>query len=255
MENSKPTIGIRKWGTMPKKERSYGDEDIPRIPFMKLEKGINDVRIVTDFGVYYQARWKGPSSKRAYGDRIRTAYPTYDDCPVKNDLGIQPKERYIVIVIDRKDDELKLLDLSPLVQEQIETNLEVKNKRRPEGNKITPRDFDISIKFDPSAKKATGFYSVVAADTEPMLDSDLNIIKNIGGEEMLNKILSKQLICPKRETVIKKLKEIGWDGTPTVEENKDNALQEPSDEDYSFQRPAEAEEAVVENETAAAVNE
>ena len=95
---------------------------------MRLQPGINNVRIVTGIGTFYQVRWKGPNSKRSYGDKIRTSFPTYgDDCPVKKYLGLEGKERYMVIVIDRADGELKLLDVSSLTAESIETNLEVKN--------------------------------------------------------------------------------------------------------------------------------
>lgn len=244
-QETKPSVGIRPWGTTPKKTRRF-DDDIPRLNYMRLQPGINNVRILTGMGTYYQVRWKGPKSKRAYGDRIRTSYPTYEDCPVKNLLGLEPKERYMVVVIDRADNEdpLKLMDVSPLTAEQIETNLEVKNSMRPDGQKVTPRDFDISIKFDPKAKKATGFYSVVAHDTIPMSEEDLALIEDIGGEEMLDKILQRQLICPKPETVIKRLKEdLGWDGKPLVKEAKsEKKLEEPDEEDYSFKRPADSED-------------
>ncbi len=243
---TKPSVGIRPWGTTPKKTRQF-DDDLPRLNYMKLQPGINNVRIVTGIGTYYQVRWKGPKSKRPYGDRIRTSWPTYEDCPVKKYLGLEGKERYMVVCIDRADkkDPLKLLDVSPLTAEQIETNLEVKNSMRPEGQKVTPRDFDISIKFDPKAKKATGFYSVVAHDTMPMSEEDLALVEDIGGEEVLDKILHRQLLCPKPETVIKRLKEdLGWDGKSIVktEEKGEAELEEPDEDDYAFKAPADSED-------------
>jgi hypothetical protein len=251
--NNKPSVGIRPWGTTPPKKGRQFDDDLPRLPFMRLQQGINDVRIVSGIGEYYQVRWKSPSSKRAYGDRVRTSYPTYENCPVKEFLGLEGKSRYMVVVIDRADNELKLLDLSQLTAEQIETNLEVKNSKRPEGQKVTPRDFDISIKFDPKSKTATGFYSVVGHDSIPMSKKDHALIEDIGGEEVLEKILGRQIICPKPETVIKRLKELGWDGKKVVKEGKDadakETLEAPEEDDYSFQRPADEES------TEAAANE
>jgi hypothetical protein len=246
--NNKPSVGIRPWGTTPPKKGRQFDDDLPRLPFMRLQQGINDVRIVSGIGEYYQVRWKSPSSKRAYGDRVRTSYPTYENCPVKEYLGLEGKSRYMVVVIDRADNELKLLDLSQLTAEQIETNLEVKNSMRPEGKKVTPRDFDISIKFDPKSKTATGFYSVVAHDSLPMSEKDHTLIADLGGEEVLEKILGRQILCPKPETVAKRLKELGWDGKK-VAKAKDGetgeSLESPEEDDYSFQRPADEDSAAV----------
>lgn len=245
MSENKPTIGIRPFGVTQKKNRSYDDE-LPRIPYMKMQQGFNEVRIVSGVGTYYHARWKGPKSKRSFGDRIRTSWPTYDDCPVKNDLGLEPKERYMFVVIDRADGELKLLDVGSLVLEQIEANLEVKNNHRKDGSKVSPRDFDISIKFDPKSKKPTNFYNVVAQDVCPMDQEDLDLISDIGGIEIINKLLEKQLICPKPETVKKRLVELGWDGKAVTKESenksedesvKEKSYAEPSSDDYSFEAP------------------
>lgn len=248
-EKAKPIVGIKPWGTSEKTSRKFED-DVERIPFMRLQPGMNNVRIVTGFGTYYVARWKHPKAKSPHGDKVRTSYPTYEDCPVKKYLGLDGKERHMVIVIDRADGELKLLDLSQLTKEQIENNLEVKNQMRQDGTKVTPRDFDISIKFNPKSKVATGFYGVVAHDSSPMSEKDLALVKDIGGDDMLDKILGKQLLCPKPETVMNRLKGMGWDGSivKTETDTKKEELEAPVADDYSFQRPEGdvAEEAVAE---------
>lgn len=267
MTDQKPTIGIKPWGNPQPKKRQFPDDDVPRLPYKNLKNGLNNVRILTGFGVYYQARYKNPANGKPFGVRVRTAWPSYDDCPVKNDLGLTPRERYKAVVLDRdynpqnEDDSiLKLLDMSVLVQEQVETILEVKNQRRPEGSKVTPRDFDVSIKFNPKADNISGFYGVVGDDVMPLTDEDLAAINDIGGYEMLDKILQKQLFCPKRETVVKRLKQLGWDGQPVVKkdeaaakENSTETLEEASEDDYSFHRPSDAEDD--ESASAAAVNE
>ena len=244
-----PSIGIRAWGTLPKQQaRQFDREDLPRLPFMKLNPGFNSVRIISGMGVFYQVRWKGPASKRSYGDKIRTAFPTYgDECPVKKFLGLEGRERYMVVAIDRADNELKLLDLSQLTAQQIEDILESKNKK---GKHLTTRDFDISIKFDPKSKTATGYYSVVSEDTEPMSEADLKLIESIGGDEVIEKCLNRQLICPKPETVAKRLRDLGWDGKMVARDDAKGGgkakFEEPAEDDYSFNRPADAsdEEAV-----------
>jgi hypothetical protein len=209
------------------------------------------VRIVSGMGVFYQVRWKGPDSKRSYGDKIRTSWPTYgEDCPVKKYLGMEGRERYMVVAIDRADNQLKLLDLSQLTAQSIEDILESKNKK---GKNLTPRDFDISIKFDPKSKTATGYYSVVSEDTEPMSEGDLKLIAEIGGDEIIEKCLGRQLICPKPEKVAERLRALGWDGKVVPKEEgksaKASKLEEPAEDDYSFQRPADSSD-----ETEAAAN-
>lgn len=253
-EKSTPSVGIRPWGSSPKKQRQF-DDDIPRLSYLRYQPGLNNVRIVSGMGTFYQVRWKGPESKRSFGDKIRTSFPTYkDDCPVKKYLGLEGKERFMVVVIhrvdpkDRSKDELKLMDISPLTADQIETNLEVKNSMRADGEKVTPRDFDISVKFDPKSKNATGFYSVVAHDVMPLSANDLALIEDIGGEETLDKILSRAILCPKPETVIKNLKKLGWTEDMKVSDKADKAdvddVESPDEDDYSFQRPEGDEEAV-----------
>jgi hypothetical protein len=252
-----PAIGIRAWGTLPKQQsRQFDREDLPRLPFMKLNPGFNSVRIISGMGVFYQVRWKGPASKRSYGDKIRTSWPTYgDECPVKKFLGLEGRERYMVVAIDRADNELKLLDLSQLTAQSIEDILEAKNKK---GKNLTPRDFDLSIKFDPKSKTATGYYSVVAEDTEPMSEADLKLIADIGGDEVIEKCLNRQLLCPKPEKVAQRLRDLGWDGKVVPREAKDSKgsksqFEEPTADDYSFNRPEDSEE--IEDDQSEAVNE
>jgi hypothetical protein len=234
------SVGIRPWGSTPKKTRQY-DNNLPQIKYMKLKPGINNVRIITGIGEYFQVRWKGPKSQLSYGDRVRTSFPTFGDkCPVKKYLGLEGKPRSMVVVIDRAEGDLKFLDLSPLALEQIETNIEVKNSMRPEGQKVTPRDFDISIKFDPKAKKATGFYSVVVHDSTPMSGKDFALIEEAGGQEVIDKVLGLQILCPKPEKVLERLKALGWDGKPVPKSDGKGGtavLEEPEEDDYSFQRP------------------
>lgn len=236
-----PSVGIRPWGTLPKQQtRSFDREDLPRIPYMRLLPGFNSVRIISGMGAFFQVKIKLPTSKRPFGDKVRTSWPTYkDECPVKKFFGKEGRERYLVVVIDRADKQLKFLDLSQLTAQQVEDILEAKKKKK--GNQITPQDFDISVKFDPKSKVATGFYSVVADDNEPMSEEDWELINSIGGPEVIDKCLQRQIVCPKPETVMKRLKDLGWDGNPVPQETKsfkkEAKLEEPEEEDYSFNSP------------------
>jgi len=83
-------------------------------------------------------------------------------------------------------------------------------------------------------------YSVVAEDTEPMTESDIKILQSVGGEDVIERCLNRQLICPKPETVVKRLKELGWDEKVVEKEGNKSAkgtkFEETVEDDYSFQR-------------------
>jgi len=245
MTNNTPTVGIKPWGiSKPKDRTQYENDELPKLKYLKLTNPdvIPEFRIVTGFGTYYQARVSLPKSRSQYGDRVNTAWPQYEkECPVVNKLGLTAKERFKVIVIDRKDGDLKIADISQLTQENIEKTLQPKNARRAEGDKVSPADYDISIAFDPKAQ-AANMYTVGTFDNEPLSDEDRALIADIGGEEVLNKILTKAIMCPKPEWVEKKLVDMGWDGKAVVSEKEEaqdtkSELEAPAKDDYSF--PAE----------------
>ena len=236
--------GVVPWGQkkLPQRNsRKFQKDDLPKLPYFKPKKTgecLSDVRIVTGLAEYSAAKWKSPLKN--YPMWIKSASPNYDDCPLVNDLGLKLKTRSVVIAIDRADNQLKIFDMSPMIEEQILTTLEVKNRKRPEGAKVTPLDFDISIKVTPD--NAQAYYSVVFDDVAPLSEGDINLINDIGGEDVLNKILAKQKICPKRETVIKRLMDLGWDGKPVsatedAQSEEQVTLSEPEEEDYSFAQP------------------
>lgn len=250
---NKPSIGVKTWGTATnnnQNKKSY-DSDLPKIPYVKWQKGLNNLRIVSDIGVFSSARWKGPKSKSRYGDRIRTAYPAYEDCPAVTKLKLNPKERFKFLAISRADNTLRLYEVGQLVIEQVEASLEVKNSVREDGDKVTPRDFDISIKFNPDSDNATGFYNVVAHDSIPMKQSDLDIIEDVGGQDIIDRVLQAQITCPKPESVEKWLKRLGWDGEAVKDEESEEdsksaskeTLEAPAEDDYTFAKPEETEAA------------
>jgi hypothetical protein len=80
-----------------------------------------------------------------------------------------------------------------------------------------------------------------------MSAKDLALVEDIGGQEVLEKILTRKSVCPKPETVIKRMKELGWDGKVVKAETKSAKaeapatahLEEPAEDDYSFDKPAE----------------
>jgi hypothetical protein len=241
---SETVIGIKPWGTHKPKNQNFGPrEDLPKIPYLRLNPGQNTIRIVSDPGTYYQARVKLPGCRnRKVGDRFRTAYPTHEDCPIKTTLGMAPKERYMAVVIDRRDNELKLFDMSVLVVEGVTNALEARNSKRKERGQepLTPRDFDVIVTFNPKASSPQGWYAVTPDETEPMTADDLALVEDVGGEEVINKIIIRNTACLKPDTVRERLMEKGWDGNPISEKDQEEGeeLEEPSEDDLSFNREA-----------------
>ena len=72
-----------------------------------------------------------------------------------------------------------------------------------------------------------------------MTKKDFALIEEAGGQEIVDKVLGLQILCPKPEKVIERLKVLGWDGKPVVKADAKSAakLEEPEEDDYSFKRP------------------
>jgi hypothetical protein len=245
---NKPSVGIKAWGTVApdvnqKKFVKRDEEVLPRLKYLKFTQQCTDVRLISELGVYYSCRVSLPKCKSPFGDIIRSAWPVYEDCPLKNEAKLEPKKRYIVLAIDRTDDLVKIFDMAPTIYSKIDATLTAKNKRRADDDHVSPLNFDISILYSKDAPP-TDKYNVVGQDSEPCLsqkDKDL-IIAQLGSMDMIDKILAKQLIIPKGDTVRKNLNSLGWDGGPILkkkEEKEEKAdtktkLAEATDDDYDF---------------------
>jgi hypothetical protein len=250
MSENKVSVGLIPWGTRQKPaSQNFNNEDLPKLPYLRLKDGSNIVRVVTPSANYYHIRYLPKDSKKNFGDRVRTAYPTYgQECPVLKDLKLTEKdikERFMTVVIDRSDGQLKLFDMSVLVQEQVEGILLDKNEGKSPEKRVTPSDFDINIRFNSKSNKPTGFYNVVPRDSEALSEEDIQTINSAGGQEMLAKVLQRAVACPKPEFVRKRLMELGWDGvsaaTPAQAKSEvGEDIAEPKEADYSFDRKNKA---------------
>jgi hypothetical protein len=245
MENNtekKSINGVTSWNvnTSFNSRVPFDQEALPRIPFMKLQDGKNLMRVVSPPAKFFQVRVKLPLSKSHYGDRIRT----YTHERIEELNNKRPSERYYAIVIDRRDQQLKLLDMSSVIQEQIAAIKDEKNQDRDSNDvEVTPRDFDINITRNSKAPPAK-FYMVTARDNKTLSAADLELINTLGDEMML-KILNNSTRAPKKETFFKNLEKLGWYPGFVLEEEKDEAadgshkLSAPKEDDFNFDRKAE----------------
>lgn len=252
---NKPSVGIKAWGTVPpatqkKQFVKREDDNLPRLKYMKFKPGISEIRILTDLGITFCARLTLPKSNSKFGDVIRSSWPVYEDCPIMTEMKVQPKERCTVLAIDRTDSLIKIFDMAPSIYGKVDTLLTVVNKSRKNGNHLSPKDFNLSIVYNPDAPSPSDKYSVVPGMPEPLSDEDRQLIKDqVGSEDVLDKILAKQLIVPKPETLKAKLLALGWNGEPMPKKvYKDDEkvdtktkLAEATDDDYDFTKAAAVE--------------
>jgi hypothetical protein len=233
------TVGLTKWGEKAPRSSNNNRDDLPKIPYARYKEGNNIFRMVLGPAKYYQARVKLPKSRNKLGDKERTAYPTYAECPIKNTLGIEPRPRYLALAISRSSGELEIVDFNSLVEETIANNLNSRNEGKPAEKHVTASDFDINIRFNPKSKTPAGYYTAIILDKEPLTDEDRKIVDSVG-LDVMEKILNQQCICPKPETVLKRLMDKGYEPGMVFEkkekETKAAALEEAEDDDYNFSR-------------------
>ena len=184
-----------------KKNPQQNQQD--RIQFMKLLSGTNIVRVISNLGAYIYENLVLPGSKAAWGDRIRMSADPND--PVRKYFGRDGKERYILLVIDRRENEIKQLDCSPVIKDGLVDILETKNMQSEKT--ITPIDFDISIKKDSKAATPALVYAVHAFDNAPLLASDLALIEQFGD---IDEKLQGCIKSPTPEQVERKMTNLAW---------------------------------------------
>jgi hypothetical protein len=220
--NNNHVVGLVNWGyTPPGSHKEYNREELPRIQFMKFNKGANIFRIITPMpAVFFEARIKIPGSKSHFGDRIRTAFPTYDDCPVKKYWGAEGRARFSAIVLCKETKDLRIWDFSQNIEKDLRTTLENELSQRDDGvEPFTICDMNFSIAFDPKSTTPSGFYKVLGQHPKPLTPAEQKVIDDVGGVDILNKILVQHTRCSKPETVLKQLEKKGWKvGMPTSED-------------------------------------
>jgi hypothetical protein len=247
MTDNNIKVGLTSWNeknqTGPREPR----EELPRIPFLRLSDGNNVVRCITDPYAYFHIKYKGPNSRGKFGDRVNTAWPTFEDCPaylnreaLTGSKG-NPKKRYFVPVIDRSDQSVKIFDMSLLVYEQLEGIVEdIKDATKEEHN---PTQFDVNVRYNSNSPTPSGYYNVMARPVTSLSEADVELINKIdGGMETIEKVLDRQSASPTPERVQRRLEKLGWDPNTVAEseskdkdeETKSGDLNEPEEEDYSF---------------------
>lgn len=195
-KNEKKQFGFVGWD---RKSNGFKDQS-ERIPFIRLEDGNNILRIVTDVALYNFVRYKGKDDK-GYGRRINTAYPLHDNCPAYKYAHGKVKERYMVGVIDRRDSEVKVFDMSVLVYEQLQNF-----QGDPEVG--SPDEYDINIRFNSKSTTPAGFYSVIPRPKSSLNEHDVELLAE--KRDALIATIERLVTPPSPEAVAKRLEALGW---------------------------------------------
>lgn len=235
MEKSNKNYGLSSWDESTNTPVVARTSDLPRFEYMRLKDGNNSLRIVTAPYRYFMVRFKAPGDK-GFGKRVNTAWPLHEDCPTKT-AGLKPKERFLVGVIDREDQKLKVLDMSILVYEQVQG---LKN----DIEWGSPSGYDINIRKNSKAKAPAGFYNVLPRSKAALSQADEALLAE--SKEGLEKYLVNRTTPPKPEFVRKRMEELGWDGKSVVTVESEDEVElttESDDTAYEFKRPAQAAQA------------
>ncbi len=227
MSENKTGYGFTDWNDNSGPQTS-NREELPRFEYMRLKDGNNNLRIVTPPAAYHMIKFKGPGD-HGFGKRVNTAWPLHEDCPAKT-AGFKPKKRYLVGVIDREDNKVKILDMSVLVKEGVQA-------LKDDIEWGDPTTYDVNVRKNSKSKAPAGFYTVLPRSKVPLSQEDLALLDE--HKEALEKVITLRTTPSKPEFVLKRMMELGWDGKsgPVVESEDAAELAGSDDQSYKFNRP------------------
>ena len=236
---SEVQVGVTTWDNKVNTFKPGQQGDVRRFKFVRLTNGNNVMRFVTPPFRYFFARVRSPQDKNKFGNRVNISYPKYDDCPAIA-AGLKAKERYYVGVLDLSDREIKILDMSVLVYEQMQ---EIRaDFQESKGREVNPVEFNVNIRYNKDATSPAGYYKVLPREVEPLSEDNQAIVDE--AMEDLVKNLELKSTCWRPETVTKRMADLGW--TPEFQakideeerrEKEAKKLAEAKDEDYDFNDP------------------
>jgi hypothetical protein len=183
-------FGLTEWedvevGSQNREKKNFADT------FLKLQQGSNVLRIITKPHEFLVHQYKPHEKDPGFGVRILSSQAHGKDPLVE--MGLRPKRRWYVGVIDRKTASYKVLEISSVVLKSIQSLV----RDEDWGD---PSQYDIDIKVDKNGG-AQGYYSVVAKPKKPLTQEDIDIKASVDLEQL------KRLCSPPTyEQVLEKVK-------------------------------------------------
>lgn len=175
--------------------------------FLRLEKGKNNVRVITNpfqYVVHYYKPNVDPAKATKtdkYGHRIMCSR-AHGECPVCK-AGDKPQLKYLCGLIDRKTGTYKILDFST----QIFKGIKVYNDDPDWG---PPQNYDLDIVVDPSGGPS-GYYKVVAKPAKALTANDQLIIDSLDLDELRRRATAPEPVKVKEkfDAILKGLTLVG----------------------------------------------
>lgn len=159
--------------------------------FLRLNPGSNRIRLLTLPYLYHQHRWM-PDGGKKYGYRVDCS-GAHGSCPLC-EKGDKAKKRWLVGVINRADDTVKVLDIGGGIYKDV-----LKHVRDEDWG--DPSAYDIDIVVNPSGGPSD-YYSVIAKPKK-VIASDLK-----KQEEFSTEYLIRRTTPPTPEDVQKRIDKI-----------------------------------------------
>lgn len=187
-------FGMVSWDELNTNNNSSNKKDFKNY-FLKLKDGDNVVRLLTKPFEFQVHQYKPHKDDEGYGKRILSCAPAYGDAsdPLIA-LGIKPKRKWLVGVIDRSTSTYKVLEIGPGVLKSIQTLY----RDEDWGD---PIQYDVNIKVDKKAPPAN-YYNVNPKPKKPLSAADLELKQEVDLDD-----LKKRTSPPTPEEMLKKIQE------------------------------------------------
>lgn len=180
-------IGFVSWDEIDSGNQSAKDKELQ----YDLVDGKNRVRIITKPAQYYVHQWKAPNDI-SFGTKIKCAlYGKDSKCPLC-DQGLTPKKRWVVGIIERKNQSYKLLDIGWGVMKDLMEAI----RNEEYGDLIR---YDVTITKNSKAIPAD-MYKTLPSPSSPLSASDLELKQKVDLSEIERKVQH-----PSYEEVVKQM--------------------------------------------------
>ena len=144
------------------------------IPFMKLQQGMNRIRIVAN-PARISVHWVGDAD----GKNHKVLCPG-KECPICQELGEKPQTRYMLMVLDRADGVVKQLEVGRMIMKDIQT-------LAMDSDFGNPTQYDIKIQKDGSGRE-TRYHVMPAPSKTPLTAAEKELVDKTPSLESMNKI-------------------------------------------------------------------
>lgn len=160
--------------------KSNGKRDDYKDLFMRLEKGSNDMRIITNPHQYLMHKMKkDPTNPKDFGVKVLCSQ-AHGKCPLC-ETGDKAKPRWLFGIIDRKTNAYKILDVSYSVYSQLKTLT-----KSPKWGPLV-HSYDIDVVMNPDASPQD-YYRVLPSGKSPLSADDQKLRDNADLEDLKRRV-------------------------------------------------------------------